>query len=139
MKELAEWEVTKKVKALLVSLGTVTEDNLPKVETRPEFVELLKILKNKFNICGYSWEKEPDIEIESVKNRLSRRFSDRETDKIVGILSLIGTKSAVDDIVEHPEKREEERKKAEEEKIFFADTWNTKTLEERLQHPDIKV
>ena len=139
LKELAEWEVTKKVKALLVSLGTVTEDNLPKVETRPEFVELLKILKNKFNICGYRWEKEPDIEIESVKNRLSRRFSDRETDKIVGILSLIGTKSAVDDIVEHPEKREEERKKAEEEKIFFADTWNTKTLEERLQHPDIKV
>ena len=62
-----------------------------------------------------------DIEIESVKNRLSRRFSDRETDKIVGILSLIGTKSAVDDIVEHPEKREEERKKAAEEKIFFAD------------------
>ena len=57
LKELAEWEVTKKVKALLVSLGTVTEDNLPKVETRPEFVELLKILKNKFNICGYSWEK----------------------------------------------------------------------------------
>ena len=139
LKELAEWEVTKKVKALLVSLGTVTEDNLPKVETRPEFVELLKILKNKFNICGYSWEKEPDIEIESVKNRLSRRFSDRETDKIVEILSLIGTKSAVDDIIEHPEKREEERKKAEEEKTFFADTWNTRTLEERLRHPDIKV
>lgn len=52
---------------------------------------------------------------------------------------LIGKISAVNDIIEHPEKREEERKKAEEEKIFFADTWNTKTLEERLQHPDIKV
>ena len=50
----------------------VTEDNLPKVETRPEVVELLKILKNKFNICGYSWEKEPDIEIESVKNHKNK-------------------------------------------------------------------
>lgn len=52
LKELAEWEVTKKVKALLVSLGTVTEDNLPKVETRPEFVELLKILKTSSIFAG---------------------------------------------------------------------------------------
>ena len=137
--KLAEWEVAKKIRALLTSLGTVTEDNLPRVETKPEFVELLKILKRKFDICGFSndYSKKPDIETHYIEN--DRRFSTRETDKILGILSLIGTKSAVDDIIEHPEKREEERKKAEEEKIFFADTWNTKTLEERLQHPDIKV
>lgn len=143
LRELAEWEVAKKIRTLLTSLGTVTEDNLPRVETKPEFVELLKILKSKLHICGFSmdYSKKPDIETHYIENdsRFSTRFSTRETDKILGILSLIGTKSAVDDIIEHPEKREEERKKAEEEKIFFADTWNTKTLEERLQHPDIKV
>jgi len=138
LRELAEWEVAKKIRTLLTSLGTVTEDNLPRVETKPEFVELLKILKKKFYICGYSWDKGPDIKnINDIKNY--SRLSDREKEKIVELLLLIGKISAVDDIIEHPEKREEERKKAEEEKIFFADTWNTKTLEERLQHPDIKV
>ena len=134
--ELAKWEVAKKIRALLTSLGTVTEDNLPRVETRPEFVELLEVLKSKFYICP-EYDKKPDIHVGSIEN--DRHFSAGEKDKILGILSLIGTKSAVDDIIEHPEKREEERKKAAEEKIFFADIWNTKTLEERLRHPDIKV
>lgn len=114
--ELAEWEVAKKIRALLTSLGTVTEDNLPRVETKPEFVELLKILKSEFDICGFSkdYSKKPDIETHYIEN--DRRFSTRETDKILGILSLIGTKSAVDDIIEHPEKREEERKRRKKRK-----------------------
>lgn len=52
LRELAEWEVAKKIRALLTSLGTVTKDNLPRVETKPEFVELLKILKKSSIFAG---------------------------------------------------------------------------------------